>query len=190
MNAMSKIETRLAKNENLASVVTEDNIFSVLPLALSGSYYDQRTIITHLDRKTCKASIDIRVHAILRYCGYEFNNYITDKNEAGENVIRDTSILVNHALLLVYKKLGFENFVNTLHLDYGISVVNVYKYMIDNGLEDELNWFIDNFHIEPVRANQDNNCPRPCCGNDRININISGVAATVLRLHMTKYSAE
>lgn len=190
MNAMAKIETRLAKNENLASIVTEDNIFSVIPLALTGGYYDQKTIITHLDRKTCKASIDIRVHSLLRYCGYEFGNYVVEKNEAGENVVRDTSILVNHVLLLMYKKLGFESFVNVLHNAYGVSVANVYKYMIDNGLEDELNWHINNFYIEPVRATDNSECPKLCSGDMRININIGGIAATVLRMHKSKYLSE
>jgi hypothetical protein len=133
------LRKKIENNEPLFNVVTNENIGEALYYAkLNG--YDNFKIIEQLDRKSCKASIDVRLAAIMADSdlgSYFLNKYINYNKE-----IR-SSYLVKNFFTFIYRISGFSGIINaTVDLDMSV----LHKFITeDDFLVDELNALSESF---------------------------------------------
>lgn len=160
MNLISKIENAFSKNLSIATFINDDNILTVLRMA--PKFMEANRVLEQLERKTCKVSLENRLHAIIETMSREFHEYMFPKNEFGERTINDVSNLTITFFQMLIKKHGLERTVDTIKEISCVSCDNILEFLLANGYEEDMQWYLDNTKL-PIVLNDNCNQPKGCC---------------------------
>lgn len=163
MNLISKVQNSLERNQSIAGIVNDDNICTVIDMA-ARRFGGQKTI-EQLERKTCKVSLESRLHAIMHCLPHNWTEYLFTKNTLGERSITD-SVLVDMYFDMIKKKGGLEGLV-TVMANWTDSDV-ILGYLLNRGFGEELQWYADNMKLPNPDSigNNEVYTNHLCCANE------------------------
>jgi len=143
------LRKKLENNEPLFNIVTNENIGEVIHLAkLNG--YDNYKIIDQLDRKSCKASISVRLSVILG--NEDLSDYFHNKYISYNGEIRP-GYLVKNFFVIMYRICGFAGLLNLVQ-EIDLPVVHKF-FMEDDLLADELNALAEDYDTTTFNYSRD-----------------------------------
>lgn len=121
------LRKKIENNEPLFNIVTNENIAEAINYAKVNGY-DNLRIIEQLDRKSCKASIDVRLSAIVAD-DYLYQFFIEKYIVQNEDI--HPGHLVKTFLNLYYRTNGMSGILIIL-TGFGSNISNVYKYIMED----------------------------------------------------------